>query len=218
MFANPGTYRLEVVKPDYLFPSVYLQNKQSDLDFAELYHGAPFAMSSRSALTYPIPMDPKEKGETPKEVVRRGRVRAIQKTLAYSGPLFAIASVAITPTLTTTALMAGQFILLGVFRRFAQAAAPKTWATVRDAVTEQPLSFAVVRIFDSNYNKLLETQVTDKHGRYAFLVGRGSFYVTTDKPGYASYRSEIIDLTLPGSQEIVKRDIRLKRSANLLST
>ena len=42
------------------------------------------------------------------------------------------------------------------------------------------------------------------------MVGRGTFYITVEKPGYAPYRSEIMDLTKAEASEIVKRDIKLK--------
>jgi len=69
----------------------------------------------------------------------------------------------------------------------------------------------VARIFDVAFNKLLETQITDKSGRYAFLVGHGVFYITVEKPGYGQYRSGTLDLARAGSEEAVKKDIRLKK-------
>ncbi len=208
--ASPGTYRMEVAKPGFSFPSNYLKGKTSDFEFADLYHGGPLTITASSTITRPVPLDPVDNVQTSKEVLSRKRKRFIQTGLAYSGPLFAMASVAITPTLTTTALLGFQFLMLGLFKRLAQGSKPRSFASVRDANTGKPISFAVARIFDSTFNKLLETQITDKDGRYGFLVGQGSFYLTVEKPGYGSYRSETMDLTKAESAEIVKRDIKLK--------
>ncbi len=210
-FADLGSYRIKVAKPGYTFPSLYLKDKTSDLEFTDLYLGGPLEVTTYKALAFPIPIDPQERVDVPKNVRSRSRKRAIQKRVAYSGPLFAAVSFAITPNLTTTTLLALQFILLVIFKRLAEGEKPKTWATVRDADTDAPISFAVVRIFDATYNKLLETQVTDKSGRYAFLVGRGIFYITIDKPGYDSYRGETVDFSQPGSEEVIKKDINLRK-------
>lgn len=208
--ASPGTYRMAIAKPGFTFPSAYLKGKTADFEFVDLYHGGPLTITTSSTITRSIPLDPVEKTQTSGEILSRKRKRFIQTGLAYSGPLFAIVSVAITPTLTTTALLGFQFLMLGLFKRLAQGSKPRAFARVRDGQTGKPIAFAVARIFDSTFNKLLETQITDKDGRYGFLVGRGSFYITVEKPGYVSYHSGAIDFTKPGSEEVVKQDIHLK--------
>ena len=59
----------------------------------------------------------------------------------------------------------------------------------------QPLSTAVVRIYDSKHNKLLDSQVTDRKGRYGFIVGQGKYYLMVEKAGYMPYRSGEIDFS-----------------------
>ncbi len=211
--ASPGTYRMEVAKSGFLFPSVYLKDKASDVDFVDLYHGGPLTVTDSSTIIRPVPIDPVEKAETSKEVLSRKRKRIFQTSLAYSGPIFAVVSVVITPTLTTIALFGFQLLMLGLFKRLAQGSKPRSFASVRDAQTGKPIVFAVARIFDSTFNKLLETQITDKDGRYGFLVGQGTFYITVEKPGYEPYRSGTMDLTKAESAEIVKRDIRLRTNS-----
>ena len=58
-----------------------------------------------------------------------------------------------------------------------------------------PLANTIARIFDKKFNKLLETQVTDKTGKYAFLVGKNEYYVVFERPGYEKQTSNTIDLT-----------------------
>jgi hypothetical protein len=72
---------------------------------------------------------------------------------------------------------------------------PKNWGMAIDGKTKKPLSRAVIRIFDKKYNKLLETQVTDKNGKYGFFVKRNVYYVTAEKAGYSKYVSQDIDLS-----------------------
>ena len=71
---------------------------------------------------------------------------------------------------------------------------PKSWGIIYDEKTHKPLARTAARIFDQQYNKLLETQVTDKTGRYSFLVGRNKYYVSYEKDGYEKKQSETIDL------------------------
>ncbi|MBI2588440.1 carboxypeptidase regulatory-like domain-containing protein [Candidatus Berkelbacteria bacterium] len=60
----------------------------------------------------------------------------------------------------------------------------KPWGRVVDRASNQPISGAVVRIFETQLNKLKETQTTDDLGRFGFLVKPGQYFVTVDKPGY----------------------------------
>ncbi|MBI4135723.1 hypothetical protein HY477_03255 [Candidatus Uhrbacteria bacterium] len=209
--ADPGAYKLEVNKAGFNFPSDLLKGKESDVDFTNLYHGGPLAVSEKNTtIAKTIPLDPIEQDETPRSVIWRQRKRKLQKTMAWSGPVLAMGVVIIQPTPMTVGLLGLQFGLLGVFKRLAHGRVPRSWATVKDARTGRPISYAVARIFDTQFNKLLDTQVTDSYGRYAFLVGKGQFYITIDKPGYTAYKSEPLDLTRGGLSDIVKRDIALK--------
>jgi hypothetical protein len=58
------------------------------------------------------------------------------------------------------------------------------------------------------FNKLLETQVTDRNGTYGFFVGRNVYYVTAQKTGYARYVSPDLDLSKKDSA-VVDQNIRL---------
>jgi hypothetical protein len=53
----------------------------------------------------------------------------------------------------------------------------------------------VVRIFDKRFHKLLETQITDKDGKYAFFAGPNVYMLMADKAGYEAYHSPDLDLT-----------------------
>jgi hypothetical protein len=53
-----------------------------------------------------------------------------------------------------------------------------------------------VRIFSLPYNKLLETRVADRHGRYNFLVGQNLYFLTASRSGY--WKTETYPLDLRG--------------------
>ena len=61
----------------------------------------------------------------------------------------------------------------------------REWGVVYNSLTKQPLDLAMVRLFDQETNKLVETRVTDKAGRFLFIVEpEKSYYITADKPYY----------------------------------
>lgn len=216
---DPGIYKIEVNKEGFTFPSELLRGKESDIDFTNLYHGGSLEVTQKSTtISKTIPLDPIEKTETPRSVIWRRRKRTLQKTVAWSGPVMAMTVVVIQPTPFTVGLLALQFGLLGVFRRLAQGRVPRSWATVKDSRTGKTIALAVVRIFETQFNKLLDTQVTDSYGRYAFLVGKGQFYITIDKPGYETHKSEIIDLTRGAIKDLVRRDIKLNPKSGVSGT
>lgn len=60
----------------------------------------------------------------------------------------------------------------------------KKWGVVYDTETKRPIPLAVVQIFDKEYNKLLNTQITDREGRFSFLVQPGKYYIRVNKKNY----------------------------------
>jgi hypothetical protein len=60
----------------------------------------------------------------------------------------------------------------------------------------KPVAGTVVRLFESTFDKLVETQRTDSQGRYSFLAKDGSFYVVAEtargkvKSAKIDYRGE----------------------------
>ena len=54
---------------------------------------------------------------------------------------------------------------------------------VWDKRTGKPVEHAIVRLFSKKFSKLIETQVTDARGRYAFFAGPSEYFVTITAPG-----------------------------------
>ena len=79
-----------------------------------------------------------------------------------------------------------------------------------DNVTRKPLKNAVVRLFQAEYDKLIESQASDKRGRYGFLAGQGIFYLTINKQGYQGYRTEFIDLREIGKGDFIAENVELR--------
>ncbi len=189
-----GTYKLQVVKPAFTFPSVTLASERIDIDLVDLYHGEPVTVKESTTITPNIPVDPQEQIETPKTIIRKKYLRQFQRVVGIGGLGLAGISVLIQPTKFMIGFAILQVGLFFLFRRLAIPAKPKNWGIVYDNKTRKPLGKVIVRIFDKKYNKLLETQLTADDGKYAFFAGKNIYYVTADHQGYEKFISKELDL------------------------
>lgn len=211
-----GSYRLASVKPGYVFPTAHLKGQKDDAKYVDLYHGEDIVVREETAITANIPLDPVVSTKTPRRVIWEGIGRRLQGTIGYLAILGMAVACYITPTPVMFSLFALNLGMFMVFRRLAVGRHPKSWGIVYDDHTGKPIQNAVARIFETKFNKLLETQVTDNRGRYAFLVGSNVYYVTFEKPGYQKTQKGPVDLVEVKKQEekLVAVDIRLKRAEN----
>ncbi|HTK04833.1 MAG TPA: fibronectin type III domain-containing protein [Candidatus Eisenbacteria bacterium] len=190
-----GEYKMSAVKAGFVFPTAYLKGAKEDINFVDLYHGENIVVREETAITANIPLDPVTVEKTPLKIMLEGIGRRFQKSLGVISIIAMAIAVVITPTPLMIALLAGNIVMYFVFRRLAIPPKPKNWGIVYDEASGKPVQNVVARIFESKYNKLLETQVTDTRGRYAFLVGNNVYYVTFEKPGYQKQQKGPIDLT-----------------------
>ncbi len=192
---KPGNYLIEVVKPGYVFPTEYLKDKSEDVEFLDLYHGDKLESPSDGVLAYNIPVDPITREETPRRIFLKKSLQLLRHGLAFMGIPVGMVILIITPSVPNALLLVSQVGIYLLFRRLAMPVRPKSWGIVLDAKTKKPLANVVVRIFDKKFNKLLETQVTDRNGKYGFFVKRNIYYITAEKPGFKKYVSQDIDLS-----------------------
>ncbi len=61
----------------------------------------------------------------------------------------------------------------------------RKWGVVFNSLTKQPVDLAIVRLIHYESRLLMQTAVTDKYGRYRFLVKKGNYVLEVVKPGYA---------------------------------
>ncbi len=107
-----------------------------------------------------------------------------------TGMLTTLTALLLARPLLTTALTATTIIpyLLYWLLQFLQALGmrkkAKPWGVVFNSQTGQPISFAVVRIYEKQYNRMLQRSVSDREGRYGFLAKPGEYYIVASKSGY----------------------------------
>jgi hypothetical protein len=104
----------------------------------------------------------------------------IQTAAAISVPVVGVAN----PSLVTNALNWYYYInhffswilsLLGIRKK------RRSWGVVYNSISKTPIDLVIVRLFEKATNRLIETQVTDKSGRFSFLAPPGEYYITSTK-------------------------------------
>lgn len=210
---EPGNYYMTVTKPKFDFPTNYLQDKKEDVKFLDLYHGEPVTVTEDGAvITANIPVDPKVQEKPVGKVIFQHYLRKVQYVISFSAVPLATISVIISPSTFTIALLGFHIFLFILFRRLGYQKPPKSWGIIYDKNSKKPVGRAIARIYDKQYNKLLETRVTDDKGRYSFLVNDNIYYVTVDKMGYKEFKTDDIDLVNKSGEGVVSKDIGLDKA------
>lgn len=208
--ARPGRYRIEIRKPGYLSPSVVMKEEQVDIDYVDLYHGDAIEVKEETTLVLNIPIDPLVKEEPSTKIRLMKFLRKLQNVIGLISAVVTLIALIIAPSWVLFVLFVAQVVLYFLFRRLALPRKPKEWGFVHeDKNRAKRLDSTVIRIFDKKFNKLLETQITNKSGKYGFIVGRNTYYVTAQRTGYESFRSPDIDLTKSG-EHLIDQPIALK--------
>lgn len=210
-----GRYRLEVTKPGYVFPSAALRMVKSDSAYLDIYHNEIIEVTERgTAITANIPLDPVEKVVTPRRVILSRVGSTVNRAVSAAGIVIAGGTFFVKPSALTGGLFLFQLALFFIFRGIVRAKKPKGWGIIYDAETGKPIRYAIARIFETQFNKLLETQVTDANGRYAFLVGRNIYYVTFERAGYEKKKTARIDATRVPKATLIAENVGLKKQAS----
>jgi len=200
---DPGKYKIEVQKHGFVFPSQLLQGYKNDGKKTDLYHGELVDVKEANAsITANIPLDPAGAQKKPSRLIWERFWRSVQIGLSWAGLIVTGISYYITTKWYIGVLLAVHLVLFLVFRRMAKPAKGKGWGIVYGADTKKPVGRVVARLFNSQFNKLVATQVTDAKGRYFFLAGDDKFYISYEHKDYQPDKSDTIDLSGKESEAI----------------
>jgi uncharacterized repeat protein (TIGR01451 family) len=206
--APPGAYKIELRKEGFSFPPSRNFAEAADGPYLDVQLTKDL-VTKDGAIAKNLPMEPTGDLRPASQVIAdQGRMR-YQWALVAIGPSMAMAEYVATPKLEQTLALALHLLLFYVFTRIARAKKPKRWGTIRGA-DGKPLKQAVVRVVESDYNKILDSQVTDAKGRYAFLVGQNRYFVTAEHSGHQPIKTDVMDFTKAPEPAVIARDIELK--------
>lgn len=83
------------------------------------------------------------------------------------------------------------------------------WGQVLDSKTKSPIPGVTVELSDTASGKLLRKMMTDRTGRYGFLVEKaGSYQLKVRNPLYNDFQSQAVTISDPANQ-VVSQDILL---------
>lgn len=209
---DAGEYRMEVSKQNLKFPSDILMSQREDGRYLDLYHGEIVKAGSDGAIIAAnIPLDPIEEIKTARRLIMEDIWFRAQTVIGFTSTAAAILICLLYRQLYQILIAVGQVALFLLFRRLARSRPAKNWGIVYDESTKKPVPFAVARIIETKYQKVLESRVTDGRGRYNFLVGNSKYFVTVEKPGYETRKTDEIDLTTKKEGEgVIGLDIGIK--------
>lgn len=214
---DPGRYRLVVMKQGYDFPTGYLKVAREDHEYLDLYHGEPIVVTEQGAvIAANVPLDPSqaEAFHAPAAVLLKARLRTIQRVVSVSGVAASVAFAVIRPSALTVGMVIVQSLMYLAVRRLTRAGKPKSWGIAYDEATQKPLGRVVARVFEPQYDKLLETAVTDGNGRYNFVLGPNEYYVVFEREGYESVEVRPVDFK--GNREPQDWGIKVRLPPKLL--
>jgi hypothetical protein len=200
---DPGKYKIEVQKHGFVFPSQLLRGYKNDGKKTDIYHGEEVDVKEMNAsITANIPLDPVGAQKKPSRLIWERFWRSVQVGLSWAGLIVTGVSYYITTKWYIGVLLVIHLVLFLVFRRLAKPAKGKGWGIVYGADTKKPVGRVVARLFNSQFNKLVATQVTDAKGRYFFLAGDDKFYISYEHKEYQPDKSDTIDLSGKESEAI----------------
>ncbi len=206
---KPGTYMLKAIKPGFIFPSTVLDRVKEDGRFLGPYYGTRTKITETGLFAPHIPVDPEVSEETRMQVIRRTHLSYLQRTAAGGGLLAGLAIFILAPSLLMAVFVAMEAGAYAVYRRLHVPVAPKRRARIYDESTGKAIQGALVRLRDMKTRTLLESLVTDRHGRYGFVAGQNRYSILVEAPGYLP--TELLDLEPQEGEEVIARDIKMAR-------
>ncbi len=84
----------------------------------------------------------------------------------------------------------------------------KPWGKVVNHLTDQPIEGAAVKILDTVFKKVKETQITDHDGRFGFLVSPGEYFIRVSRNGFGEYETKAFQMA--GSDQVLNLEISLE--------
>ncbi len=183
--ASKGEYTIAVKKDGFVFPSRLLTSSDQ---VNKYYLGGKIIVSEENpAINYLIPIDPVADAVYStgffRRLVQSGTFRYLFMALGTGLAVYSlILKASVLNYIVMTAFLILWAVEYGSTRRFVR------HSFVVDAVTNKPLALALVRTADNN-GRLVETFISDQHGRVLPRINDVNQRLIVDKGGY---RREIL--------------------------
>lgn len=192
---SPGEFTIDALKPGYSFPSIFLKERLHCRLYDNVISSQKIKIKDYGIITKDIPLDPIN-------AIGRSSVFNKRFTLSdntqffifYLSILFVLYPILLPTHIAAWPILIVQLGFTG-YRIVSFRPSKPQFGTITDAQTKEPIEQVVIRLFDAPFNKILNTQITSSKGRYAFLVNKGSYYITLQKEGYRPVRLNFPNIT-----------------------
>lgn len=192
----PGEFTVDVLKPNYIFPSIFLKEFRRSKMYENVLSSQKIKIKDYGIITKNIPIDPINETNRYSKIFSRWLIISdnVQLLISYLSIFFVL-----YPILYPTHYFAWLILAIHLFVIFYRIVnfrpGKPQFGTIADAQDGSPIEKVVIRLFDASFNKILNTQITSIKGRYAFLVNKGSYYMTLQKEGYKPVRLNYPNIT-----------------------
>jgi len=172
-----GEYYIKVTARNYTFPSKIVFGK-TDFPLENVYHGDPFLSREEKIPNFAIPMDSEDISTFRKNLAifsTRSKFiwKILHSLLFVFGLIFSLYALSVSPVWWNYLIVALYIpslisLLYSVFNK------KGAYGVVKD--TEGNLvEGAIIGLNENQFDKLVSKRVTDKLGRYKFVVSKGSY-------------------------------------------
>ena len=178
-----GKYRMVAKKTNYEFPSKKLANKKSDELYSELYFNEIIDIAEDGVISKNIPMDSlkfdwNEFAKKDKKLMRFFNKRdvwiaRISSILFVFGFVITVVAVIVSPILYNIIILVIYLVLIVLKGTVLK---PRAYGYINQKDTDNPLSFAIMRVFFVGSDNEVIHKVTDRTGKYYCLVPNGKYY------------------------------------------
>jgi hypothetical protein len=186
---EPGQYYLMAQKTHYQFPSQRLKNQTQDELYDHLYFGQKIEIKRlNEVIIQNIPLDPIKFDWNEFAKKSKGLLtfysrfdlwfRRFLDLFFVIGFILAFLALIFVPH-PFNIIIFGLYIVVFILRKLGLR--PRAYGSIVEKATGQPLSFAIIKVFQADIKKQLFQRVADKYGRYYLLVPKGNYYLVIEK-------------------------------------
>lgn len=212
----PGDYRIEALKPEYLFPS-QIVHSASDGVYQNVYQSEQGLQVKEAEFIVPdIPLDQIDLDKTWQAasavkklwfaMQKAGRVLALPILLA--GFILSIFILAAVPSVLNW-LISLIYLLLLLLQFVLRPKSERPWGVVYESSTQSPLALVSLQLIDSSFGKVVESRLSDYKGRFSFFPEPGKYQLKASKEGFLQLESTEEKGSLPKDIIVSKSRQRL---------
>lgn len=195
----PGKYTLSANKTNYTFPSKKLAGQTADVLYGNLYFGEEIVNPVTGAvISKNIPLDPvkfdwneftKGQKQLMKFYSKREKIMRITTDWIFRiGFVISLISLFLVSA-PYNLIIFGLYLVLYALRKIGLKQKAAGSLTDKEG---NPLSFAIIRVFDAELNVEITNKVANQIGRYYCLVNKGKYYVKVERKNDDESYTEVL--------------------------